>query len=389
MFRPACPILSTLLPLALGPLTGPVQAQEEEPPTPEEVQAAESAPLFSSHETLKLTLEADFHTMRRTDRAEEDSEERPAIMRWIREDGSTATQEIQVQTRGNFRLLSRNCDFPPLRLNVKTEPTKGTIFEGQDKLKLVVTCKLGQRYWEEYVVAEYLVYRMLNLLTPFSFRVRPALVTYVDSSGKDDTFTRYAFLIEDDDAMATRNGGLKVDWDQERLFNARALDQRQATLLEIFQFMIGNTDWSSIQMHNVELVRVPPDGYFVVPFDFDFSGIVDTRYARPDSRLPIRSVRERLFRGYCPEELGRTQDEYLAVFDAFRQKKDEIYALWQNQEGLGEKRVKDTRDYLDDFFEILSDPAQIQRRIMDQCRRIQGQASQQEAPTLVSGSPSA
>jgi len=355
---------------ALSGAFGTGGAQEQEPPTPEEIQASESAPLFTSREALELTLEADFHTLRRDDRSEEDSEERPARMQWLNPDGSIEIQEIQIKTRGNFRLDRGNCDFPPLRLNVKKEPTTGTIFEGQDKLKLVVTCKPGQDYWEQYVLAEYLVYRMFELFTPLSFRVRLAKVTYIDTSGEDETFTRYAFMIEDDDVMATRNAGRKMDWDTQQQFDPRLLDPHQAILVDIFQFMIGNTDWSGVEMHNMELLHLPPSPYSTVPFDFDFSGIIDARYANPEESLPIRSVRDRLFRGLCPEEVNRQLEDYEAVFEEFRQKKEEIYDLWRSQEGLEEGRLERTLDYLEDFYKILNDPRQVQVFMLNQCRRM-------------------
>jgi hypothetical protein len=350
------------------------RAQALEPPTEEEVQAAESAPLFGSHELLALTIEADFHTIRREDRSDEDSEERPAVMRWTGSDGSSQTQDIQIQTRGNFRLSTRNCDFPPLRLNVKKGSVEGTIFENQDKLKMVVACKLGQEYWQQYVLAEYLVYRMFNLFTPLSFRVRLAHVTYVDSSGEDDPFTKYAFLIEDDDAMAARNGGVKVDWDTESgaQFNPVLLEARQAILVDVFQFMIGNTDWSGVEMHNMELFHRPPSTYAIIPYDFDFSGIIDTRYAIPDASLSLRSVRDRKFRGLCPQDLGRSLDIYEPIYQEFRDQKDTIYDLWRNLDGLEEDRVERTLDYLDDFFEILDDPRRIEVYMINQCRRVGG-----------------
>jgi len=362
--------LCILLPVAFGP--GLLMGQVLEPPPEEEIQAAEAAPLFGSHNLLSLTLEADFHTIRREDRSDEDSEERPAVMQWVDADGSSQTQEIQIQTRGNFRLARRNCDFPPLRINVKKGTTKGTLFEGQDKLKLVVTCKLGQEYWQQYVLAEYLVYRMFNLFTPLSFRVRLARVTYVDTSGEDDTFTKYAFLIEDDDAMATRNGGVKLDWDtgSGNQFNPSLLDPHQAVLVDVFQFMIGNTDWSGAEMHNMELFQRPPRMYATIPYDFDFSGIINTRYASPDPSLPIRRVRDRLFRGICPEDAGRGPEVYERVYQEFRNNKEEIYGLWRNLEGLDQDRLSDTLEYLDDFYEILNDPGKIQSWMIDRCRHV-------------------
>jgi len=346
-------------------------AQAIEPPTPEEVEAARSASLFASNEILELTLEADFFAIRREDRREEDSQDRPAIMWWTKTDGTTETLEIQVQTRGNFRLERRNCDFPPLRINMKKELIKGTIFEGQDKLKLVGICKVKQDYWEQYVVAEYLTYRILNLLTDLSFRVRPLRVTYVDTSGEDDTFTKFAFLIEDDSQMAARNGGRIHDWESGQL-DPRLLEKDHAILVDIFQFMIGNTDWSCVEMHNMELFRYPNGRPSTVPYDFDFSGIVDAKYAVPDPDMGIRSVRDRRFRGFCPDQMNRRPEFYEAAFDLFREKKGEIYQMWRDQEGLSEDNLRESLKYFDEFYKILDDPEGFEKYMMRDCRRVHG-----------------
>ncbi len=86
--------------------------------------------------------------------------------------------------------------------------------------------------------------------------------------------------------------------------------------------------------------------------------------------MPIRSVRDRLFRGFCPDQINRQPEDYAAVYEEFRQKKEEIYGLWRDQPDLDEDRLKDTLEYLDDFYEILADPRQIQTRMLDHCRRI-------------------
>lgn len=370
--RPTGPValLSVCMGAALVP--GLLSAQDApEYPTEEEIREAKNAPLFTSHETLQLTLTADFHTIREDDRSDEDSQERPAVMEWVNPDGTTGTQEIMIQTRGNFRLSKRNCDFPPLRLDVDRSEAEGTLFEIQDKLKMVVPCKLGQDYWEQYVLAEYLVYRMLNVLTPISFRVRLVRATFVDSSGEDDPFTRYAFLLEDDSELAKRAGGIKQDWQGGQL-NPVLLDRDYAILVEFFQYMIGNTDWSGAEMHNMELIRNAEQRPMAVPFDFDFSGIIETRYAVPDHSLPIRSVRQRLFRGFCPDQLNRQPQEYQAVVDHFQQKREEIYDLWRNQEGLDRGRLEDTLEYLDEFFQVLESPDRVQSYMLDQCVRIGG-----------------
>ncbi len=59
-----------------------------------------------------------------------------------------------------------------------------------------------------------------------------------------------------------------------------------------------------------------------------------------------------------------------AVYETFRQKKEEIYALWSSQEGFDPDRLKDTLEYMDEFYETLDNPRLIQSRMLDQCRRI-------------------
>lgn len=367
--RRSCAIL--ILFLLLLPGTGvfsPLGAQLPEPPAEEEIQEARSAPLFLSHELLQITLEADFSSMRQDDR-DPDAEERPAVMEWTEESGYQGALDIQIGTRGNFRLSRRNCDFPPLRINVRKKSTKGTIFDGQDKLKLVVPCKLRQGYWQQYVLQEYLVYRAFNLLTERSFRVRLAEVTFVDVGGDDDPFTRLVFIIEDDDVMALRNGGRKVDWTTGQL-DPRHLEERHAVLVEVFQYMIGNTDWSGVEMHNMELIEGPDRTLSTVPFDFDFSGIVDARYAVPDASLPIRSVRDRLFRGFCPEQTNRDPGIYEEVFALFLEHREEILDLWRNMDAMDDGRKRNTLGYLEDFFDTLENRNRMGAVMARDCRRI-------------------
>lgn len=256
-------------------------------------------------------------------------------------------------------------------MNLKKKATKGTIFDGQDKLKLVVTCKLGRDYWEQYVLLEYLAYRTFNLITDKSFRVRLARVTYVDTSGRDDPFTRYGIILEDDDTMALRHEGRKVDWTSGQL-DPRHLDPYHAVLVDVFQYMIGNTDWSGVEMHNMELIETTEREYFTIPYDFDFSGVVNARYAAPDPSLPIRRVRQRLFRGFCPDQVNRPQETYEQAFGRFLELKDEIYELWMDQEGLERDRLEETLEYFDDFYQTVEEPDRIESRMFDSCRRIRG-----------------
>lgn len=207
--RRAIPLLPLVIALGLlSPLAdASVAAQQPEDPwvvTPEEIEAAWSAPLFQSDDVLELTLYADFNTIRRHDRGE-DAEERPALV-YFDEDGAEATVALKIQTRGLWRRNARNCAFPPLWLDFDKddEALIGTVFEGQNRLKLYVSCRPGRGDYEEYIYTEYVIYPAYNVLTDLSFRARPARVTYVDTSGEDDTFTSNAFLLEHKSQMAAR-----------------------------------------------------------------------------------------------------------------------------------------------------------------------------------------
>jgi hypothetical protein len=358
-----------VLALLPGWLTAPATAQEDLYPSREAVEAARSAPLFTSNEPLELTIEADFNALVRQDRSR-DSEQRPAVLRWSAPDGSEGTLEIQIRTRGNFRLMRRNCDFPPLRLNIRTGEAAGTVFQDQDKLKLVSACKLGQSYWEQYVLREYLAYRTFNLLTDLSYRVRLARVTYVDTSGRDDPFTRYAFLIEDEEAMAARHEGRVIDLPEGGQVLPNTLEPHHAVSVDVFQYLIGNTDWSGVEMHNMTLIQTSGGRYYTIPYDFDFSGVVNARYAAPDESLSITRVTQRLFRGFCFDDVGRSMETYDSVFASFREKKDEIYGLWSSQEGLESGSLREVTRFFDDFYRTLEDPRRIDSQMMRNCRSL-------------------
>jgi hypothetical protein len=358
-----------VLALLFAGMGTPGAAQELAFPSREAVEAARSAPLFSSNEMVEITIETDFNALRRQDRVR-GSDQRPAVLRWSGPDGSQGSLDFQIRTRGNFRLMTRNCDFPPLRLNIRTREAAGTLFEGQDRLKLVSVCKLRQSYWEQYVLREYLAYQTFNVLTPISYRARLARVTYVDTSGRDDTFTRYAFIIEDDEEMAARQGARFVELPPGGQIHPALLEPNHAALVDVFQYLIGNTDWSGVQMHNMTPIQFPNGPYITVPYDFDFAGVVNARYAVPDSTLSITRVTQRIYRGFCPGEVGRTMETYESAFALFREKQDEIYELWSSQEGLEEGVLREVTRFFDDFYRTLGDPRRIDSQLMRTCRNL-------------------
>jgi hypothetical protein len=301
--------------------------------------------LFESAEPLTFTLRADFKAVLKN-RDTATAQWRPARLSYTDSTGQLVDVDASLRTRGIFRLRPATCGFPPLRLNIVGKTAKGTPFEGIDRPKLVTHCQNDRPEYEQIILQEYLLYRMYNLLTPVSFDVRLARVRYEDTQGRMEPVTAWAFLIEEDEAMAARNGG--------RIIKARGarpgdLDDEAMTLVSVFQYMIGNTDWSVAGLHNAALVQV--EGRTIpVPYDFDFAGIINARYAGTDPRLPIKSVRQRLYRGQCIPE-----SSLAPVLDRFRAKREAIYAVYDGFDPLPPANAKRGKAYLDEFFKILDD----------------------------------
>ncbi len=275
-------------------------------------------------------------------------------------DGSAITIDFHIKTRGNFRLQRKTCGFPPLRLNFEEASIDGTVFAGQEKLKLVTHCQDGRSEYEQYVLQEYLIYRAFNLLADLSFRVRLLHVTYVDTEEDRDTLTRYAFLIEEEERMAIRNGWTLLD---VPMVSPYELDQTQLSLVEVFQYFVGNTDFSMFRMHNAKLIGDAAGPVFPIPYDFDFSGVISARYAKPDASLPIRNVRQRLYRGIC-----RPQEELDVAIQAFNENRDAIYEMYRGQPALEEKSLERSLEYYDKFYETINDAGKVRRDMVRNCR---------------------
>jgi hypothetical protein len=314
--------------------------------------------LFSSHELIEFSLEANWDEL--DDDREQESEERPGRVLLSGPGGEEHAIPIQLRTRGIFRLKKSTCTFPPFRLNFPSEGTEGTVFQGQDKIKLVDHCRDRDNF-EQNVLEEYLAYRIYNVLTDISFRVRLARITYLDSRGEDDPVTRMAFLIEDEDSMAARVEGRMFEVQQAP---ANQFHQEQAGLMYIFQFMIGNTDWSMTRFHNVKVMGIGRE-YFPIPYDFDFSGLVDAPYAGPGELVfeRIDNVRERLYWGICNPSIN-----YQALFARFNDKRGEILGIPATIPALTERNQRTAVRYLEDFYEIIDNERRARREIISVCR---------------------
>ncbi|MCZ6710147.1 MAG: hypothetical protein O7B25_07280 [Gammaproteobacteria bacterium] len=319
--------------------------------------------LFASHDPIEITLSAPFRSLSR-DRDDE-PQDRPATLRY-EVDGEAHSVAIGIRPRGKSRRDRSVCNFPPLRLNLPKADVKGTLFAKQDKLKLVTHCKSMQSY-QQYVLREYLAYRMFNLLTEASFKVRLLTVNYVDEDRNGKVTTRLGFIIEHKKRVARR---LDADLIEVRRVERAKLEPAAASLAELYQFLISNTDFSFIAgpandrcCHNVVPFATAVGTVIPVPYDFDVSGLVDAPYALPQENLKQRNLKDRLFRGFCrpPPHLDN------AVARA-RSSRDEMYALINDLDGLNEKSQRQLTRFIDGFYQILDEPARYEQRIAGACR---------------------
>lgn len=308
-------------------------------------------PLFTDEEVLKFTLSMNIREVLK-DRGEEPGYH-GAVITYQDKAGKTITEALKVRVRGNRRRDPTVCNFPPLLLNFKRSTVENTVFGKVNKLKLVTHCNN-----EDYVLREYLVYKLYNVITDLSFRVRLCQISYVDSTGKRKPEIKYAFLIEDEDDMAARNTATIMP--DELLIRMDATENRAMAKLALFQYMIGNTDWSVPYRHNILLLYLASLGKPVpVPFDFDYSGIVMTPYAKPPPELGISTVRQRLFRGYSIPEEALSE---LVPF--FNNRKNAFYRLYTANPQLDSKYKKQTLKYLDAFYKTINDPKDFERHIL-------------------------
>lgn len=258
-------------------------------------------------------------------------------------------EKINIEPRGIYR--KANCDLASLMLDFNTPSSP--ILSKLKKLKLVGGCH-DNASSEELLLREYLVYKMYNFLSPMSFRVRLLHVTYIDSMNHVKPYTQYAFLIEDMKDVAERNNCKEI---KGKKFVTEACDREQITFVSIFEYMIGNTDFSVGNYHNIKLMVPLNDSLarpYPVPYDFDYSGVVNAPYAVPDENLGIKNVRERYYRGY-----ERTLPELDTITNVFKEKQGAILKYVNDFSLLKPGELRDVNNYLQQFYDIIKSESSI------------------------------
>jgi len=271
---------------------------------------------------------------------------------------------VQVRVRGKSRL--RVCEFPPLRFNFLTRDTEQTVFAGQDKLKLVTHCR-KRTVAQADALQEYAAYRIFNLISDVGYRVRLLHITYrdTDERRKDEVLVRYGFLIESQTELAERFSG---DPAKVTGVSLRSLDEDQAAAVYIFQYLIGNTDWSlakadddDVCCHNGDILDIEAKRFYV-PYDFDLAGLVNAKYAYPDPALPIRKVTQRMYRGYCAP-----RDTLQSALGLIKTRQADILGVLSEIPGLPEDERAKSIGYLNQFFTRAEDEEKMLQSFAKRC----------------------
>ena len=248
---------------------------------------------------------------------------------------------IKLRTRGNFRLKREHCEFPPLRIKFYKGEINGTLFHDQEKIKMVTHCLA-----DIYVLREYIIYIIYNILTEKSYNVRLAQLHYINSGLIKDTTINYAFFLENSKLMALRNGGKTI---KNQKISKDELDLNYVTILYLYQFMIGNTDWDIDLIKNIKFIDINRyDRIIPVPYDFDWSEIVDAPYTNIGAYVGNEPWNKRKMKN-----LERSDEELKIAFKYFISKKEEIYNLITDFQYLSYSESRIILDYLDVFYSIV------------------------------------
>ena len=276
---------------------------------------------FNSEEVLEITLVFDIKGFLKTKFEPESSYD--ARLTVITPGKDSLTQNIKVEARGKMRL--KYCSFPPMTLKMKNKKNNEAVFP-KGNFKLVTHCSQAGNF-ENYILKEYLAYKLYNIVTPYSFKTRLVVVNYVDVNRPKVSYTEYGFIIENTDNLAARNNAVVVE---NLKVSQNNMDEYEMARVAFFNYMIGNTDWSVQSQHNVKVLKAADpivNKGIPVTYDFDYSGFVNTVYATPNDKIPITSVTERYFQGTCfSEELLKqvinefhdNQDKFLETIDGFQ-----------------------------------------------------------------------
>lgn len=299
--------------------------------------------LFEESDPMHITLTLD---LKKYQREKYKGEYMPVHFLYQFNDTMTLEKTMRLKARGEFR--RSHCNLAPFWLNIREPGSNSEQFPDIKRIKIVTHCK-GSKAYSEYVLKEYLCYKMYNIISPVSFRVRLLRMTYVDTGRKNKVSEGWAFMIEPLEMLAERHDAREVKNDN---LSTRMMRPMEMDVLALFQYMIGNVDYSIRNRHNVKILGLPgygTGGYTPVPYDFDYCGLVNTYYAIPTEDLGIESVRERYYLGPC-----RNDEVLKSAVDYLNQHREDFIRLVNEFDLLNEKQKANMISYLEEYFALAS-----------------------------------
>jgi hypothetical protein len=306
-------------------------------------------------EVKQISLELDFDQYRR---GQQTDDYQPAKISVLHADGTVETWDIEVRPRGNMR--REVCNLPPMKFRFSKKQLKKRGLHPENKIKMVNLCRNHERY-EQMLLREYFAYRIYNAITEQSFRVHLVRVKYLTHGGGSAPIDEsFAFFIEPPESVAERNGLVYLEEDPER---AQLMSDDLSERFAFFQYMIGNTDWIYFQPHNVKFFRDTLSHLSIpVPYDFDYSGIVNAPYAIADKRLKIRDVTVRYYQGRC-----RTTAETQQTINLYLEKKEEVMLMACEFPYFNKRSRKKLLKYLSSFYTTIEKRKRWRKAITAHC----------------------
>ena len=294
--------------------------------------------LFEDEDILELSLKFDI-TWFLQNKPEKNMD---AILSYRYSESDSLNLNIKLRARGNFRY--NNCIFPPLRLDFDDIAFSRSDLNNIRDIKLVTHCDSSEMY-QQYLFREYLVYKLLNIVSDYSFRVRLLKIRYIDIGSGSHSFEHFAFALEPMDVLLDRLGATEVE-DTVPVFET--VDRDILENISLFQYMIGNSDWNLPLMHNLRLISLNGSNtgkLIALPYDFDYCGFVNTHYAMARTDLGLESVRDRVYLGPCIES-GKLK-VLLKEFEAHR---DKFLSTIRNFVYLDGPDRRDLEKYITSFY---------------------------------------
>lgn len=319
--------------------------------------------LFEEEDLLKVSLR--FDVVKFLKKAERDQSVE-GIMTLHFSETDELERKVTLKYRGQSRF--ERCKYPPTRITFK-KPLYEVSDSGRIKnIKLVNQCQQGSLYGN-YVIREYLVYKLYNVLTDTSFRARLISLDLIDSENKRKTVTQYGILLEPERLLEERLNMVEV---KTKTLSQTHMFPAMIDRLAIFNYMVSNWDWSVPGQHNISVfTSVNPELSRLgipVPFDFDLTGVVNAEYAIPPPGLGIETNRDRMFSGIC-----RTREVYQGELMALREKKEELYSVITEFPYLSKADKRDIITFMDKFFDQLEKPRNLDSLIdylLENCKEL-------------------